>query len=66
MTSITPKLTAAITTIAMLAPVAGAQAAGFQTLHPARHVASSGSQRHLGAPDARRSTAKFQPDSRGI
>ena len=27
MTSITPKLTAAITTIALLAPVAGAQAA---------------------------------------
>jgi hypothetical protein len=63
MTSITPKLTAMITTIAMLAPAAGAQAAAFQTLHPAGRFASSGSQRHQ---HPRRSAIKFQPDSRSI
>jgi hypothetical protein len=66
MTSITPKLTALITTIAILAPVAGAQAAGFQTLHPARHFAKLGSQRHFAIHHARRSPVRFQPDSRGI
>jgi hypothetical protein len=66
MTSITPKLSAVITTIAILAPVAGAQAATFQTLHPARQFASSGSERHLTPQHPRRSPAKFQPDSRGV
>jgi hypothetical protein len=66
MTSITPKLTAAITTIAILAPAAGAQAATFQTPRPASHVASFTSARHRSAHHARRSTAKLQPDSRSI
>jgi hypothetical protein len=66
MTNITPKLTAVITTIAILAPAAGAQAATFQTLRPARHFAVSGRQRHFSPHHARRSPAKFQPDSRGI
>jgi hypothetical protein len=64
MTSINPKLTAMITTIAMLAPVAGAQAAGLQTLHPARHFARSGSQRHLTPQHPRRSPAKFERETR--
>jgi hypothetical protein len=64
MTSITPKLTAMITTLAMLAPAAGAQAATSQTLHPARHPAASGSQRHVSPAHARRLPATFQPDTR--
>jgi hypothetical protein len=66
MTNITPKLTAAITTIALLAPAAGAQAAGLQTLRPARHFAISGSERHLSTHHAQRPAAKFHRDSRSI
>jgi hypothetical protein len=62
MTSITPKLTAVITTLAILAPAAGAQAAASHTLHPARHPAASRSERHFGTHETLRSPAKFQPD----
>jgi hypothetical protein len=48
MTSLKPKLLAAITTIAMAAPIAGAQAATPHTLHHARPNATSTSQRYLG------------------
>ena len=66
MTSITPKLTAAITTIAMLAPAAGAQAASYTTLQPARHWATARSERQFSTHHSRRSHAKFQCDRRAI
>ena len=66
MTNINPKLTAALTTIALLAPAAGAQAATYGTIQPARHFAISTSARHGSAHHARRSTAKVQRDSRGV
>lgn len=48
MTNLNPKLIAAITAIAMTAPVAGAHAANTHTLHQARPNATASSQRHLG------------------
>jgi hypothetical protein len=48
MTGLNPKLLAAITTIAMAASIAGAQAATPHTLRHARPNATSTSQRYLG------------------
>ena len=49
MTNINRKLFDALTTIAMLAPAAGAPAASYGTLHPARHFGISPSGRHFTA-----------------
>ena len=71
MTSLNPKLTAAITTIAIAAPAAGAQAATHK-LDPPRHYTTHWSQLHLGhfnqtvRSQFSGTTAKFQRDSRGI
>jgi hypothetical protein len=62
-TTINPKLTAALSTIAILAPAATAQATGSRTPpRAARHVAIIQQERHWSARPARRSTAKFQRD----
>ena len=60
MTSIKPKLTAAITTIAILAPSAGAQAASYRTQHPDRHYASTTTQRHYTNHHALRPASRFR------
>ena len=64
MTNINRKLFDALTTIAMLAPAAGAPAASCGTLHPARHCGISPSGRHFTAHHPRRSSAEFQRDDR--
>jgi hypothetical protein len=66
MTNINPKLTAVITTIALLAPAAGASAHASWASRPAHHYATARSERHIAAHHARRPTTKFQPDSRSI
>jgi hypothetical protein len=66
MSNIQPKLTAALTTIALLAPAAGAQATTLRTLHPARHFTISQPERHFTPHHPRRSPARFHCDSRSI
>jgi hypothetical protein len=63
-TNFNRKLCGALTTIAMLAPAAGAPAASYGTLHPARHLGISPSGRHFTAHHARRSPVEFQRDDR--
>lgn len=61
MTTINPKLTAAITTIALLAPAAGAQAS-FRK--PERHFGSTQAERCNTRHHARRPAFKLQRDGR--
>jgi hypothetical protein len=60
MTHINPKLTAALATIAILAPAAGAQAATYRTSQPARYLASTRSECSTTTHHARRSTATLR------
>jgi hypothetical protein len=62
-TNINRKLFGALTTIAMRAPAAGAPAASYGTLHPARHCGISPSGRHF-TTHARPSSVEFQRDDR--
>ena len=65
MTNINRKLIDALrTTIAILAPPTGGQAASYGTLHPARHFGTSPLERHFSTVHARRSSAEFQRDDR--
>jgi hypothetical protein len=63
MTTINPKLTAAITTIAILAPAAGAQAhTNWRPTRAARHYATNRAERHYSPARAKRPASRFQSD----
>jgi hypothetical protein len=63
MTTINPKLTAALATIAILAPAAGAQAHGaWSPIRTARHYATDRPERHYSPARAKRPASRFQAD----
>ena len=63
-TSLKPKLVGLLATIALCAPVTGAQAARYETLRPAHLTATSPSSRHSSTHRVHHRSTVFQSDTK--